>query len=70
MRETAENQRLTIAAVIHSPGPEAFAAFHNFLLLQTGGRQVYYGPTPEVEGYFEDIGFRYPRGETLALLSA
>jgi len=69
LRETAENQRLTIAAVIHSPGPEAFAAFHNFLLLQTGGRQVYYGPTPEVEGYFADIGFRYPRGETLAPLA-
>mmetsp|Transcript_26760 Transcript_26760/g.80819 ORF Transcript_26760/g.80819 Transcript_26760/m.80819 type:complete len:958 (-) Transcript_26760:85-2958(-) len=69
LRDIAEKQRLTVAAVIHSPGPEAFMSFHNFLLLQTGGRLVYYGPMPKVEQYFEDIGFKYPRDETLTPLA-
>jgi len=38
-------------------------------LLQTGGRLVYYGPMPEAESYFADIGFPYPRGDTLAPLA-
>ena len=45
-------------------GPAAFAAFHRFLLLQTG-RLVYAGPTRDVETYFGAIGFPYPRGDTL-----
>jgi len=63
LRDIAEQKRLTVAAVIHSPGPESFMSFHNFLLLQTGGRLVYYGPMPKVEQYFEDIGFKYPRDD-------
>jgi len=65
LRSIAEADGLTIAAVIHSPGPAAFAAFHRFLLLQTGGRLVYAGPTRDVETYFGAIGFPYPRGDTL-----
>mmetsp|Transcript_106182 Transcript_106182/g.307273 ORF Transcript_106182/g.307273 Transcript_106182/m.307273 type:complete len:476 (-) Transcript_106182:136-1563(-) len=53
---------MTIAAVIHSPGPAAFAAFHDFLLLQTGGRPVYLGPMDDAESYFARIGFKYPEG--------
>ena len=59
LRRLAEGDNLTIAAVIHSPGPAAFAAFHDFMLLQTGGRPVYAGPMPEVEAYFGSIGFKY-----------
>ena len=61
LRTLAENDSLTIAAVIHSPGPAAFAAFHDLLLLQTGGRPVYAGPMSDVEHYFATIGFRYDR---------
>ena len=59
LRTLAESGNLTIAAVIHSPGPATFAAFHDFMLLQTGGRPVYMGPMPEVEAYFASIGFKY-----------
>ena len=65
LRSVAESDGLTIAAVIHSPGPAAFDAFHRFLLLQTGGRLVYHGATRDVETYFGSIGFAYPRGDTL-----
>lgn len=65
LRAVAEADALTVAAVIHSPGPAAFDAFHRFLLLQTGGRLVYHGETRGVEAYFARIGFKYPRGETL-----
>lgn len=57
MRKLAETDSLTVAAVIHSPGPVAFASFHDFLLLQTGGRPVYSGPMSDVASYFKDIGF-------------
>ena len=59
LRTIAEERAMTIAAVLHSPGPAAFAAFHDFLLLQTGGRPVYVGPTDEARDYFASIGFPY-----------
>ena len=60
LRALAESDHLTVAAVIHSPGPAAFAAFHDLCLLQTGGRPVYFGPLDDVRQYFEEIGFVQP----------
>ncbi|KAJ8604304.1 hypothetical protein CTAYLR_002540 [Chrysophaeum taylorii] len=60
VRSTAEKNVLTVAAVIHSPGPAAFFAFHDFILLQTGGRPAYVGPMASVEAYFREIGFTQP----------
>ena len=61
--DIARRKRLTIAAVIHSPSPAAFAAFTDLILLQTGGTPVYVGKLPGCEPYLASIGFTYPRGE-------
>ncbi|KAJ8606829.1 hypothetical protein CTAYLR_009173 [Chrysophaeum taylorii] len=51
---------MTLAAVIHSPGPAAFKAFTHLLLLQTGGTVVYAGERAGVEPYFSSLGFVFP----------
>ncbi|EGB10033.1 hypothetical protein AURANDRAFT_23570, partial [Aureococcus anophagefferens] len=61
--DIARRKRLTIAAVVHSPSPAAFAAFTDLILLQTGGTPVYVGKLPGCEPYLASIGFTYPRGE-------
>lgn len=48
---------MTIAAVVHSPGPSSFAQYHDCLLLQQGGRPAYYGPSVDLKCYWSSIGF-------------
>ncbi|KAJ1455816.1 P-loop containing nucleoside triphosphate hydrolase protein, partial [Pelagophyceae sp. CCMP2097] len=43
LAQMARESAMTICAVIHSPGPAAFQAFDDLILLQTGGRPVYLG---------------------------
>ncbi|KNE55335.1 hypothetical protein AMAG_01237 [Allomyces macrogynus ATCC 38327] len=62
LRDIAEKQHLTIAAVIHSPSPATFAQFHDLMLLGKGGRLVYLGPRDKAPAYFEEVGFRVPDG--------
>eukprot|EP00911_Craspedida_sp_UC1_P001161 UC1_evm1s874 len=58
MRDLAEGNNMTVVAVIHSPSPKAFAAFHDFLLLQPGGRTVYTGPIIGAEDFaHERLGY-------------
>jgi len=60
LRSITETNQLTVAAVIHSPGPSAFLTFHDFILLQTGGRPIYVGEMSKTEAYFASIGFKRP----------
>jgi ABC-type multidrug transport system ATPase subunit len=62
---------LTIIAVIHQPRYEIFTLYVNKfmcvlivrfdkVLLLGKGRTVYFGPTSDVEQYFENVGFQCP----------
>jgi ABC-type multidrug transport system permease subunit len=56
----AQQQGLTVAAVIHSPSPDVFRQFDDLLLLGKGGQVVYMGPRISSLKYFDEIGFRCP----------
>lgn len=60
LSDIAHNQRLTIAAIIHSPSPAAFAQFDDFLLLGKGGKVIYNGELSKAPEYFTKIGFPPP----------
>ncbi|KAJ3324918.1 hypothetical protein HDV06_005506 [Boothiomyces sp. JEL0866] len=64
LREIAQHQGLTVAAVIHSPSPATFKQFDDFLLLGKGGRVVYMGPRDDAIKWFEFIGFSCPPDES------
>ncbi|CAG8559433.1 9983_t:CDS:10 [Cetraspora pellucida] len=66
LKKIAHGQGLTVAAVIHSPSPQAFKTFDDFLLLGKGGRIVYFGPTNEALEYFKSLGFHCPEEESPA----
>src|SRR6056297_2232402 len=49
-------QRRTVIATIHQPSPDTFALATTVVLL-SGGRLCYCGPSPEVTEYFQGLGF-------------
>ena len=51
---------ITIVSIIHQPRHEIFESLDN-LLLFGAGRMIYQGPENRVQGYFEDVGFRFPK---------
>ena len=57
LSKLAKMQRMTIAAVIHSPSPSTLFEFHDILLLGKGGKVVYFGPTKGIKHYFTQLGF-------------
>ncbi|KAF9403186.1 hypothetical protein BGZ94_004681, partial [Podila epigama] len=66
LKQIAQEQFLTVAAVVHSPSPHAFCQFDDLLLLGSGGRVVYSGPRDEAAAYFEGIGYPLPDDESPA----
>lgn len=66
LKQIAQDQFLTVAAVVHSPSPHAFNQFDDLLLLGSGGRVVYSGPRDEAAQYFESIGYPMPNDESPA----
>ena len=58
LRRLAEEHRLTVIAVVHSPSPVAFEQFHDLLLLQKGGRTGYFGEREHAVALMTDI-FKY-----------
>ncbi|CAG8571773.1 7471_t:CDS:10, partial [Funneliformis caledonium] len=66
LKNIAHQQKLLVAAVIHSPSPQAFNTFDDFLLLGKGGRIVYFGPRENALDYFQNLGFDCPRDESPA----
>lgn len=51
---------VTTIAIIHQPREQIFYGFDQLLLLSQG-RSVYSGPTEDVQGYFENMGFAFPQ---------
>ncbi|KAF9147942.1 hypothetical protein BG015_010344, partial [Linnemannia schmuckeri] len=66
LKQIAQEQFLTVAAVVHSPSPHAYKQFDDLLLLGSGGRVVYSGPRDEASHYFESIGYPVPEDESPA----
>ncbi|KAF9921317.1 hypothetical protein FBU30_008696 [Linnemannia zychae] len=66
LKKIAQEQFLTVAAVVHSPSPHAFNQFDDLILLGPGGRLVYSGPRDEAAHYFESIGYPVPGDESPA----
>ncbi|KAJ3268851.1 hypothetical protein HK104_005247 [Borealophlyctis nickersoniae] len=64
LRNIAQQQGLTVAAVIHSPSPATFRMFDDLLLLGAGGQAVYFGPREEAVTYFDSVGFTCPPDES------
>ncbi|KAJ3071441.1 hypothetical protein HDU98_005335 [Podochytrium sp. JEL0797] len=50
---------LTAVAVIHQPRYEIFQQFNDILMLVSGGKTAYMGPTKRVVAYFQDLGFYF-----------
>jgi hypothetical protein len=61
MRTLKELSRLgiTIVTIIHQPRQEIFESLDN-LLLFGAGRMIFQGPESDVQGYFENVGFKFP----------
>jgi len=51
---------VTTIAIIHQPREQIFYGFDQLLLLAQG-RAVYSGPTEDVQGHFENLGFAFPQ---------
>ncbi|CAG8581871.1 5094_t:CDS:10, partial [Diversispora eburnea] len=64
LKSIAHDQRITVAAVIHSPSEKSFRMFDDLMLLAKGGIVVYSGPRNEAMQYFIDSGFVFPDGES------
>jgi ABC-type multidrug transport system ATPase subunit len=64
LKDVAQQQGLTVAAVIHSPSPATFRQFDDFLLLGKGGQVVFMGPRDQAVHYFASIGFPCPPEES------
>eukprot|EP00835_Amoeboradix_gromovi_P002324 NODE_130_length_18488_cov_0.389961.p1 type:complete len:846 gc:universal NODE_130_length_18488_cov_0.389961:7015-9552(+) len=62
LSKLAKQNKMTIAAIIHSPSPQTFFEFHDVVLLGKGGKVVYFGPTKGVSHYFKELGFVSPKG--------
>eukprot|EP01138_Halocafeteria_seosinensis_P007263 gb/GECG01007426.1/.p1 GENE.gb/GECG01007426.1/~~gb/GECG01007426.1/.p1 ORF type:complete len:903 (+),score=87.91 gb/GECG01007426.1/:1-2709(+) len=60
LRKTAEDEGITIAAILHQPRYEIFNTFNDLLLLGEGGRTIYSGPTDGILKYLRSIGFHPP----------
>jgi ABC-type multidrug transport system ATPase subunit len=66
LKHIARQQRLTVAAVVHSPSPDAFAQFDDMTVLSKGGQVIYTGPVDDAPAYFSSIGFPVPPEENPA----
>eukprot|EP00656_Telonema_subtile_P015808 TRINITY_DN18314_c0_g1_i1.p1 TRINITY_DN18314_c0_g1~~TRINITY_DN18314_c0_g1_i1.p1 ORF type:complete len:1304 (+),score=237.06 TRINITY_DN18314_c0_g1_i1:313-4224(+) len=60
MQQIAESKNVLVAAVIHQPRYEIFAAIDDVIFLCPGGRTVYCGPTNAASDYFEMQGYAIP----------
>ncbi|CAG8440511.1 6656_t:CDS:10 [Acaulospora morrowiae] len=60
LKSIAHQQGLTIAAIIHSPSPQAFDTFDDFMLLGKGGMIIYFGERDKAMDYFTDLGYESP----------
>jgi ABC-type multidrug transport system ATPase subunit len=59
IRQVAKQHNLIVIASIHQPSTTTFQLFDQLLLL-SGGRTCYFGPVPDIQHYFENIGHPVP----------
>ena len=65
LRRSADEQRTTVVATLYQAGNAIYDTFDKVLVLAEGC-VIYYGPTREARGYFEQLGFVCPRGANIA----
>ena len=70
LREMARNKRMAIVCTIHQPSPRVITYFHSLLLLASGGRTVYFGPTVQAVDYFHRLMSRTPTLTPTALIDS
>ena len=58
--ELAERENACVVCTLHQPRSASFAKVHDVLLLASGGRTAYHGPSDGVVKYFSDIGYQCP----------
>ncbi|KAJ3347192.1 hypothetical protein HDU83_002312 [Entophlyctis luteolus] len=50
---------VTVVAVLHQPRIEIFRKFDDVILMVSGGRAAYIGPTDRAQSYFEALGYDF-----------
>jgi ABC-type multidrug transport system ATPase subunit len=58
--ELAEREQACVVCTLHQPRSASFAKVHDLLLLASGARVAYHGPSDEVVDYFKSIGYACP----------
>ena len=58
--ELAEVEDACVVCTLHQPRSASFAKVHDVLLLTSGARVAYHGPSDEAVTYFKSIGFECP----------
>jgi ABC-type multidrug transport system ATPase subunit len=58
--ELAEREDACVVCTLHQPRSASFAKVHDVLLLASGARVAYHGPSEDVISYFRGIGFECP----------
>lgn len=58
--ELAEKENACVVCTLHQPRSASFAKVHDLLLLASGGRVAYHGPSVDAVDYFKSIGHPCP----------
>ena len=53
----AKEQNVSVICTIHQPSAEVFQLFNRILLLEEGGKTVFFGNAEDLEKYYEKYGF-------------
>jgi ABC-type multidrug transport system ATPase subunit/ABC-type multidrug transport system permease subunit len=59
LKKLVKREHFIVIASIHQPSTTTFELFDKLLLL-SGGKTCYFGPTTEIKTYFDSIGFLMP----------
>jgi ATP-binding cassette subfamily G (WHITE) protein 2 (SNQ2) len=65
LRKAADEEQKTVMATLYQAGNGIYDRFDKVCVL-VEGRQIYYGPTSEAKGYFENMGFVCTPGANVA----
>ena len=57
VRKLADEEKCSVICTIHQPSAEVFGLFDKILLLQAGGKMVYFDDIDKLEAYYNQHGF-------------